>query len=191
MKTLALIIVAVFAAHANAQSSYPGTPLYYSEVVPVENVSKNELYGRAKDFINSLYNNPKEVIQDDDSASGIIAIRGVESYDEGDHEYYISYLFSIATKDGRYKYEIKDIILKGKRWSSFYSEWVDTYSDVLTDANLSKTYYDEQVSKKKKKIKNDPTYTKYRDKVELFFKAVLLKLKDNMNKKSSLLEENW
>lgn len=191
MKTLVLIMMSLFAAHINAQSSYSGTPLYYSEVIQAENTNKNILYSRSKDFINSLYNNPKEVIQVDDSISGVITVKGVESYDEGDHEYFISYLFSIASKDGRYKYEIKDIIFKGKRWSSFYSEWVDTYNDVLTDANLSEAYYNEQIGKKKKKVKDDPTYSKYRDKADLFFKAMSLKLKDDMSQKSSILEEDW
>lgn len=191
MKTLVLIIMALFAVQVSAQSSYPGAPLHYSEVVQVEHSNKSILYGRSKDFVNSLYGNPKEVIQVDDSISGVITVKGTESYDEGDYEYFISYQLSIASRDGRYKYEIKDIILKGKRWSSFYSEWVDTYNDILTDANLSESYYDEQISKKKKKIKDDPTYSKYRDKADLFFKALSLKLKEDMRLKSGILEEEW
>lgn len=92
----------------------------------MENATQETIYNRAKTFLVTTYKNPSSVIQIDDKDKGIISVKGIESYDFSDYKYKIHYTLTIAVRDGRYKYEIKDLILTGTRWSDFYKKWIGT-----------------------------------------------------------------
>jgi hypothetical protein len=97
--------------------SQKDTIVAYSGVIRIENVSKDELYQRARAWMADAFKNSKEVLQVQDKETGELIGNGiVESYipynniaGKGDVGAWSSFKISIWVKDGRYKYEITDI----------------------------------------------------------------------------------
>lgn len=190
MRTLITFIFSVLILTITAQE-YKGIPLEYGEVIKQDSILKGELYKRAKLFFVNSFKNSKNIIQLDDSDSGIIVGNVEEHFKEGDmYILNISYTLSIAVKDGRYKYEIKDILLKGQRWSDFYKDWVPYYNDIITNDDLGKSYY-EELRQKNKRIKPDSTYIYYRDKAKELCNNIIILIKENMLNKSVTSETSW
>ncbi len=87
----------------------------YTEVVPVDSTSKNELYLRAKEWFARSYNSSKSVIQIDDKEAGVISGKAftkvfVTMMGVTKHAGNIHYSVTVYFKNNRYKYEIKDWI---------------------------------------------------------------------------------
>lgn len=88
----------------------------YTEVISVDNISKNDLYISALEWMNKTYKSGKNVIQTTDKDGGMIIGKAVSQtlnynnmgakIDGG----YFSYTFSIYSKDNKYKYTIDNII---------------------------------------------------------------------------------
>ncbi len=88
----------------------------YTEVIKIDSVNKDELYNRAKRFFVSTYKSANDVIQLDDKENGQIIGKGiiVVNYNMGIAGYQktnVYHTITITAKDGRYKYEIKDLIV--------------------------------------------------------------------------------
>ena len=87
----------------------------YSEVIPVDSTSKNDLYIRALEWVNKTYKSGKSVIQTTDKDGGMIIGKAIThtliynnvgiKMDGG----YFSYTISIYCKDNKYKYVIDNI----------------------------------------------------------------------------------
>jgi hypothetical protein len=86
--------------------------LTFSRVVSIENVSKNELYDRAKSWFAETYKSAKDVIQMDDKEAGKLIGKGNFRYDSkvfsGSTQTtgWISYTITLQVKDNKYRYEI-------------------------------------------------------------------------------------
>ena len=114
--------------------------IIFSEVVPVENASKDELYARSKIFFIDQFKSAKDVIQMDDKAEGIVVGRGW-------NDIYLSfgitenmkmqmwYKIRIQAKDGRYKYDIFDI-----QFTSYASQY-QASSTAPAEGIFEKTTY--------------------------------------------------
>ncbi|MBA3899777.1 MAG: DUF4468 domain-containing protein [Bacteroidetes bacterium] len=99
-----------------------------------EKASKDELYKRAMNFMNSNYKNPRDVVKVQDNAKGEIEamhrfkIFNPEGKDgvKGDAGM-VTYTLNILLKDGKYKYEFSNITWKQ---ASAYGieKWMDKTS---------------------------------------------------------------
>jgi hypothetical protein len=87
----------------------------YTEIVTVDSaLTKEELYNRAREFFAVKYKSANDVIQLDDKLTGKIIAKGsskVFTRDMGmvKEAGYMHHTFKIETKNGRYRYEIKDL----------------------------------------------------------------------------------
>lgn len=124
-----------------------GAPLAYSDVVTVENVSKDVLYSRAQVWFGTTFTEPKGAILVQDYVTGTISARGqyVSRYlknmygvDLKDYPCYTHFKLSVYVKDGRYKYEFSEFIEQ-------CSSKNDPGVGLLTDSES----YDGDASKKK------------------------------------------
>jgi hypothetical protein len=90
--------------------------LNFNEVITVENVKKDELYLRSKQFFVDVFKSANDVIQLDDKEAGVVVGKGF-------NDIYIKvmgistpiqmwYTIKIQSKEGRYKYEIYDFFFK-------------------------------------------------------------------------------
>lgn len=86
----------------------------YSEVVPVENVDKDELFVRANEWIVKSFNSSKDVIQFNDKEAGRIVCKTLTTLSAGKGMsaaiMEIHYLITIETRDGRYRIAATDFI---------------------------------------------------------------------------------
>ncbi len=113
---------------ANAQKDRPVKPdlplndeneqVYYMEVVPMDGVEKLELYRRSQQWMKSYFKNPAGFLESSDSVSGLLTMKpqfpvyrilknGVKA-----QAAIIRYTLVLGFKDGKYRYEIKDVNLK-------------------------------------------------------------------------------
>lgn len=83
--------------------------IHFSEVVQVPNSTANDLYFNAISWVNDTYNSPKTVIQTNDKELGLITIKAITN--KGSFSY-TKFTMTIQVKDGRYKYDIYDIVIK-------------------------------------------------------------------------------
>ncbi len=89
----------------------------YTDVVILDSsVKKNELFNRAKAWFIQYYKSANDVIQMQDKDAGIIIGKGVFEFGFNPSTLsdrttiYVSHTIKIYVKDGKYKYEIGDLI---------------------------------------------------------------------------------
>lgn len=126
MKSLIVVYLILFTFVANGQKESVKFPIddatgkiTYTEVVTVkDSVSKNELFSRAKICFVHLFNNSKNVIQNEDKEAGSLIGKGNitvharalgTNYEGG----YVNFTLTIAIKDGKYKYTVTDLAHEG------------------------------------------------------------------------------
>lgn len=102
----------------------------FEEVVPVENVSKDDLYKRAKKWIVETYKSANDVIQYDDPSGGEVIGKGffeVNWQATFMHTYKVNvfHTVNIKVKDGRYKFVINGFRVKFHLPADKYSPPVD------------------------------------------------------------------
>jgi len=92
--------------------------LYFTEIIQVDSVSRNQLYLRANQFFVKAFKSSKDVIQLADKDDGLIEGKGFSIIIEAGVELQMWYSLKIQSKDGRYKYEIHNLyFLYGTRSS--------------------------------------------------------------------------
>ncbi|TDN38981.1 DUF4468 domain-containing protein [Hymenobacter sp. UV11] len=129
MKLLLLLLLGVgcllLPAHAQGQTlltPLPGLPFdslthlpYYHGVVAVPGLSAAELQGRAREWVALTFQDAHQVTQLDDPARGVLIGRGysrVETHPDGTQDiatYSLSFTFRLDFKQGRYRYELRDL----------------------------------------------------------------------------------
>jgi len=129
MRHLMIGFVMIFSIYPSlAQKQKPVPPemprseennkVYYMEVVELDTVNKLELFRRAKIWIKGYYKNPGGFIDEVDSVNGKLVMKpqfaayrtlkdGVKA-----QAAIVKYTLVLGFKDGKYRYEIKDINLK-------------------------------------------------------------------------------
>ena len=127
MKNLACLLLLSCLMHyrAGAQAlppPLPGLPFdslthepNYHGVVAVPGVLAAELYGRAREWVALTFQDAHAVTQLDDAARGVLIGRGyrqvivnVNSLGRGDVRL-VSFTFRLDFRDGRYRYELRDL----------------------------------------------------------------------------------
>lgn len=128
MKTRLLLLGLLgFFSAARAQSQtllppLPGLPFdslthlpNYHGVVAVPGLSAAELQGRAREWVALTFQDAHQVTQLDDPARGVLIGRGysrVEAHPEGTQAvsfYSLCFTFRLDFRDGRYRYELRDL----------------------------------------------------------------------------------
>lgn len=84
----------------------------YNEVVPLQGITKDQLYVRAREWFAQTFKSAQAVIQMDDKEAGKIigkgSAKGSFYYLLTLFSFSLNYTVSITLKDGRYRYEITD-----------------------------------------------------------------------------------
>lgn len=101
------IIALLLAASLQAQDR---PTLDTSAVVTVDSASASELHSRARRWFADAFRDAQEVIQVDDAAAGVLMGKGVARFNESG---IIRFTVTIESKDGRYRYEVKDVRHEG------------------------------------------------------------------------------
>jgi hypothetical protein len=111
--TLTFLCIALMPIYASAQAD---TALSYHNIVTVDSASKDQLFIRARQWMNKTFVSSKAVLQIADKESGELAGKGnmeiVTKYRlmgrERDQPYRSNFSCNIWVKDGKYKFEFKD-----------------------------------------------------------------------------------
>ncbi len=80
--------------------------VYYSEVIPIEGVSSDKLYIRARSWVAKTFTNSQKVIQMEDKEAHKLILKGAGII-SNDGKFFF-YTITIQAKDGRYRYEISN-----------------------------------------------------------------------------------
>ncbi|MEP7128938.1 MAG: DUF4468 domain-containing protein [Chitinophagales bacterium] len=112
----------------NAQKEKPVAPdlprndennqVYYMEVISMDEIDKTELFKRSQNWMKEYYKNPTGFLETADSVNGSLVMKpqfatyrilknGVKAQSA-----LVKYTLVVGFKDGRYRYEIKDVNLK-------------------------------------------------------------------------------
>lgn len=124
-----LLSLSLLASTVQAQQSPSPFPLnsegdvLYSGSALVDSVGKDELYRRARLWVTTSYNSPKDVIQLDDKEVGTIIVKGIVQtvlhcgVAAAANEYYT---LKIEVKDGKYRYSLSDVTFGTEAYTSTY-----------------------------------------------------------------------
>ena len=117
-KILLLLVLTAFTMNAQEKFDFPlneNGQIIFSEVVSAEGKTKDDLYNNSKMFFVNIYKETQDKIKQDKEASSVtdtqysfmtIKANGSET------KVKLFYTISIMSKDGKYKYEIKNIFIK-------------------------------------------------------------------------------
>lgn len=137
MKRILLMLVMALSTSAVAQDSLVwdnNGSLIFTDVVEVEGVDASELYTRARQWFGEIYRSANNVLQMDDREGGVLLGKAINSFvvtNMGmNFEIKLHYSISVFLKDGRYKYEIKDMYYSGNTGGK------DKLTDWITDEKV-------------------------------------------------------
>ncbi|MGQ0828636.1 MAG: DUF4468 domain-containing protein [Bacteroidota bacterium] len=84
---------------------------FYTEIIRVDSLTKDELYIKGREWMANTFKSANDVIQMDDKSAGLIIGKGLSYITMNDKAAgLINYTIALYFKDGRYKYEIKNIM---------------------------------------------------------------------------------
>ncbi|MCU7547790.1 DUF4468 domain-containing protein [Chitinophagaceae bacterium LB-8] len=166
------------------QIPFVNDAIIYSEVVQVDSTSATDLYQRAKRFFVDAYKSANDVIQMDDEKNGEVTGKGNFKvfFDRGalisGVSTSVKHTISIYVKDGRYKYEIKDLSVNyyesGSRIGTSYISGHEVNSPL------------EGFAKSKMKM-----HKRYIEAVDAEIRATINLLKAAMLKKPETKKSDW
>ncbi len=125
MKNILVSILLILPILCSAQSG----PVSFSEVIPVEGASKEELFIRARAWFAESFTDSKSVLQINDKESGELVGKALFGYTSGvfmgsgARQGHIKYTIKILVKDGRYKYVIEDFIHEASPYNKMPDSW--------------------------------------------------------------------
>lgn len=111
MKNLFILLALIaFPCISSAQAA---DSFIYSKVIEVPAASQAQLYQRAMEWVNSNFRSGKSAIQSTDKEQGVITGKGNLRLSVSSAYDIVYFTFTIAAKDGRYKYVLKDFFHEG------------------------------------------------------------------------------
>ena len=120
-KILLLLALTTFTMNAQEKFDFPlneNGQIIFTEVVPAEGKTKDDLYNNSKMFFVNIYKETQDKLKQNKEASSVsdtqysfITIKANGS----EVKLKLFYTIEILSKDGKYKYEIKNIITKRKK----------------------------------------------------------------------------
>lgn len=172
----ALLLFILFPFYVNAQD----TVISYSEIVTVDSASKNDLFIKARQWVNETFKSSKDVLQINDKETGELSGKGimpviVHMKYLGDRTYTFeaNFAINIWVKDGRYKYEFKN-------FNVYFPDSHDESLGILTSSEECPTKFGFNSQKKTNEIwQSAKKGTDYQAKI------IIASLKVAMQKKKS------
>lgn len=154
--------------------------LTYTEVVEIKEVTKDELYNRAKKWFVTTYKSGNQVIQLDDKETGAIIGKASMKYQPrpftGSEKIngLIHYTISINLKNGRYKYEITDFVHEpsGSQYGTITIGLITDENEFPANKTITKSYGNKAWIDIKEQIKIEVT-------------AIITSIKTGMSKSSA------
>lgn len=152
MQRLILLATLLLSLVVNVEAQDSGIPNGFkldgglaiiSEVVPVQNKTRTELYQDVLIWISKTFKNPKTVIQTKDADLCLVTLKSTiltesSGYQELHSDEWYTFNLSIQAKDGRYKYVFSDIVYT---WdASFMDKPLVQNQTVLTDNKFQKAF---------------------------------------------------
>lgn len=138
---ICILFAAMISVNALAQEK-----LTFSEVIPVENLNKADIYAALRGWVATSYNSAQDVIQMDDKDAGIIICSALFEYSYGKMQYkayegVIKYTLKLQIKDGRFKAEVGNIIHQNNRGNAEKCNLgAITTAETYTDKGLQKKF---------------------------------------------------
>ena len=101
------------------QTEGTGTPLVYSQVVEIPNMTKDALYGKIKQWLVSIYKSLNTITDMDDKVSGVwvgkpLMFFNCKTFSMQCSSGNITYVLTIRVKDNKYKIEMDSMEHKAK-----------------------------------------------------------------------------
>lgn len=81
--------------------------VFFSEVVPIEGVTSDKLYNRAKMAVAEIFKSANDVIQLDDKENGVLIVKGSNQCGPNT---YVHFTLKIYIKDGKYKVDMTNLV---------------------------------------------------------------------------------
>lgn len=158
------------------------TILTYTKVLEVPGVGKDDLFFRARQWTVESFKDPKSVLQVQDKESGELSgkaytlVKWTLHYMGSDwpQETYVSFLFNIYLKDGKYKYVFTNF--EFDKVSQNVSYWTNRY---ITTSSEPPTKVPMVSAKKNKAV-----WLSITDKLKSDMQAFVSSLEESMNKKA-------
>lgn len=154
--------------------------IVYQKIQIIDDVSSEELFSRAKYWVAKNYVSANDVIQLDDPKNGILVVKGNIPTDEFDGR--INHTLEIACKNGKYKVEYRNMIL---RW------FVNSNPSMSTDARWEE-YTIENCYPAMEKVEGFKAHKKFviraTNKMDQSIKASLKSLDEAMRKP---IQSDW
>ena len=127
MKKISILVFAcIISVFAKAQAKENVTKvdgiITISEVVTAENMTADEIYNSVLLWVNSAYNSPKTVIQNQDKELGLVIIKARKQITD---DMGLEYSLSIQARDGRFRYTLNNIIRRVNPYSSLLAGIVE------------------------------------------------------------------
>lgn len=144
-KNMKHLICILFAALISV-STFAQEKLTFSEVIPVENLNKADIYAALREWVATSYKSAQDVIQMDDKDAGIIICSALFEYSYGKLQYkayegVIKYTLKLQIKDGRFKAELSNIIHQNDKGNSPKCNLGGiTTAELYTDKGLQKKF---------------------------------------------------
>lgn len=176
-RLLSLSIVILLSTFCFAEGVYSK-----SEVIKVDSVSADELYGRAKIWIMSNFVSPGDVLQNEDQTNKIITCKGAFQFSLGKVKYLayeggVEYVFTVQCREGRAKVQITNVNHKNLPGHAPDCN----LGTIMNDNNytgLNKKYHAEVADEIKKMVTEK-------------FDIIVKGLTDAMNKPAVDAEDDW
>jgi hypothetical protein len=139
------ILLAIIAQGAFAQTNFK-----WDIVIDSLEGSKQELYLKTKQFIAETWKSSKDVIQNDDSISGVVLVRAKSAqtlfYDLNNHDWVFTYDVKFMIKDGKCRIIIDDVYCISARVGAYNWPLPPVQDEYPTEkpwrkTNLSKKNY--------------------------------------------------
>lgn len=136
--------------------------VYYMEVVMMDGVDKAELFRRARIWMKSYYKNPSGLVEEMDSVNGSLILKPqfpayrVLKNDVKAQSAIVRYTLVMGFKDGRYRYEIKDLNLKDASYfpiERLFNEKDPNVADNYNTLNEAHTNFNETINNLKESMK--------------------------------------
>lgn len=142
------LVITVFSAFAQKEKPVPpdmprndeNNQVYYMEVVPMNDVDKLELFRRSRNWMMSYYKNPTGFLEEADSVNGQLVMKPqfathrILKNEVKAQSAIVKYTLVLGFKDGRYRYEIKDLNLKATSYFPIEKLFIET------DPNIEDNY---------------------------------------------------
>ena len=155
MKNLITLLVALLPFCVTAQENFRW------DIRDSNTLSKDDIYSKAKQFIAETWNEPSQVIKNDDKESGMILLRGLtteaKTHQMNLHEFTFQYQMKFQMREGEWRLVIEDVVCEShwvgaNKWRVI--EVSDSFPGKGKSANMNAQRYGEVMAGLKQSLQD-------------------------------------